>query len=188
MNYDITGIILSGGESRRMGKDKGLVKYRGRELVLYSISILKLFCDRILISSNNIDEYETFGYDVIPDLITGIGPMGGVYSCLIKSKTEMNFILSCDMPLINSEVFEAIIPKITDYQIIVPKHNNGFMEPLAGYYSQSVLPIIEDSLSKQDYKLLNLFQKVRLGIIDTEQLLFGAEQFTNMNSPKDLIR
>ncbi|HPG34509.1 MAG TPA: molybdenum cofactor guanylyltransferase, partial [Lentimicrobium sp.] len=72
----ITGIVLAGGKSTRMGTDKGLMIFQGKPLVMYSIDLLSMFCGRILISSNN-PEYAKFGYEIIADELPGAGPMAG---------------------------------------------------------------------------------------------------------------
>jgi len=86
-NNKITGIILAGGKSSRMGMDKGFCALNGKPMVQYAIDILEQTCDSIIICSNNSD-YELFDLPVIPDIIKDIGPMGGIYSGLKNSKTQ----------------------------------------------------------------------------------------------------
>ena len=88
----ITGIILSGGQSTRMGTDKALLQINEKTLLENAIEICKPVCKEILISSNN-PEHEKFGYKIIPDEIKNCGPLGGIYTCLKNSNTEWDL---CD--------------------------------------------------------------------------------------------
>lgn len=184
----ITGIILAGGESRRMGKDKGLCIYNGNPLIKYSIDILAPLCSKILISSNNELEYNGFGYEIVSDVFSGIGPIGGIYSCLKKSETENNLIISCDMPHLHSGSLEKILSFSQEYDIVIPQHENNLYEPLAGYYSRGIIPKLEESINGNDFKLINLFNKVRFKAVSTRELPGPDLQFKNFNTPEDLIR
>ena len=86
---NITGIILAGGKSSRMGSDKGFLKLNDKRFVLYSIEALKPLVSEILIVSDN-ENYDTFGYKRIEDIIKNSGPVAGIYSGLKASKTEYN--------------------------------------------------------------------------------------------------
>ena len=76
---DITGIILSGGKSLRMGQDKGLMSLDGKFMIEHVIDHIKPLCKQILISANQ-EEYHKFGYPVVRDEIKDIGPAGGIVS------------------------------------------------------------------------------------------------------------
>lgn len=186
-DHRVTGIILAGGASRRMGKDKGLCYYKGKQLVSYSIEVLKPICDNIIIGSNNPDEYSKFGYEVIVDEIKNIGPIGGIYSCLKKSSTKRNLIVSCDTPYLNKDSLNYILESSNDYEIVIPQHANLFYEPLAGYYSSSIVAKIEESIVEEDYKLINLFNKVKFKAISTDNLPGSVTQFKNFNTPEELV-
>jgi molybdopterin-guanine dinucleotide biosynthesis protein A len=187
MNSDITGIVLSGGKGSRMGNDKGMMLYRGQELVKYSISLLQHFCATIIISSNREDLYSKFGYKVVHDIYKEIGPIGGIYSVLKESKTEKNLILSCDIPLLSEELFDEILLNVHGHDIVVPKHSNGHLEPLAGYYSKDIIPSIEELIRNKDYKMINLINTSNAGFVEVEKLNNGSSQFRNINTPQDLL-
>ena len=183
----VTGIILAGGASRRMGMDKGLCNFNGKELVRYSIDLLLPICNNLLISSNNEALYSKFGYPIIVDAHKNIGPLGGIYSCLKQSATTDNLVLSCDMPFLSSELLRTVLSLSESYDIVVPQHNNSYLEPLAAYYSVSIIPIIEESIANDDFKLINLFNKVRTKIVMDEDDLGSIKQFKNFNTPQDLL-
>ena len=116
---DTTGIILAGGKSSRMGADKGLLELGGKPLITYAFQALSGLCTTILISSSS-EAYHSFGYQVIEDVFPGIGPMGGIYSALGKSKTEKNLILSCDLPFASKELMSYILQNSDVHQVAVP--------------------------------------------------------------------
>ena len=153
---DVTGIILAGGASSRMGKDKGLCEFKGKSLVLYAIEALVPICGTILISSNNTEDYQKFGFDVVVDKHKNIGPIGGIYSSLSRSSTQHNLVISCDTPFINIQLLEYVLANSSDHDIVVPEHGNSYIEPLAGYYSTSIISVLEYAIKVKDFKLMNL--------------------------------
>lgn len=188
---EITGIILSGGKSSRMGKDKGMCNFRDKPLVEYAIEALKPFCGEILLSTNLTAGYEKYGLKLINDEIKEIGPMGGIYSCLKKVKTKYNIVLSCDTPFIGKELIKFIVNNISDeFDIVAPIHQNSFLEPLCAYYNISVLSKMNAFIKKGDYKLMALLKSLRLKqlVIDNNLGFYNPKLFNNLNTSEDLIR
>ena len=89
----ITGIILAGGLSSRMGRDKALIQLDKHKMIKKVITLIRPFCNELLISANK-NIYHEFGYEVIKDKHKRIGPLGGIISCLNKSNTELNLIIN----------------------------------------------------------------------------------------------
>lgn len=185
----ITGVILAGGKSSRMGKDKGLCEFKGKALVTYAIEVLKPLCNRIIISANKTEEYSGFGLDVFPDEVKGIGPMGGMLSSLKQSETEHNLVLSCDTPFVTTELFENLLQHIDKNQVVVPLHQQGKIEPLAAYYATNVIAELARCVDIGDYKMMNFLQKVRTGSFNVDNLWPGEaiQLFHNLNTPEDLL-
>ena len=109
----ITGIILAGGKSSRMGTDKGFVLYKNKSFVQHIIEALQPLVTEIIIVSNNPD-YDVFGIKRVNDIIENAGPLAGVYTGLHYSETENNLVISCDVPLINSETLTLLIDGVDD--------------------------------------------------------------------------
>lgn len=173
-----------------MGKDKGLCSFREKSLVMYAIEVLQPVCGRIIISANNVAGYHAFGYEVIPDEVSDIGPMGGLYSCLKQSTSTHNLVLSCDTPFVNTQLFTYLLQHLGDYMAVVPRHGEGFIEPLAAYYSIDILTEIEQAIERGAYKLMSLLQtvKVREVLVNQRQAFFSGQLFHNLNTPDDLLR
>ncbi|MDX9905719.1 MAG: molybdenum cofactor guanylyltransferase [Bacteroidales bacterium] len=184
----MTGIILAGGRSSRMGHDKGLISFHGKLLVQYSIDVFEKLCREILISSNNL-EYEQFGYPVIPDVTGEIGPMGGLYSGLLKSTNKINLVLSCDMPFVTGNIFQRLIYRAGTAQVCIPYYGQEKYEPLCGLYRKNILETMTRSLfEEKNYKLPDLFSRVetRLLLISEIDPPLPEIYFKSINSPEDL--
>ena len=186
---NITGIILSGGRSSRLGQEKGLCLFRKKPLVQYALETLKPLCNTLLISANrNIDEYLQYGYAVISDEIQDIGPLGGILSCLKHSHTQHNLILSCDTPFVDPQIFKYLIDKIENFQIVAPAHETFLIEPLSAYYATNVIGEIEEQISKGDYKMMHLLKKARFKSVsfDKNTPFYSDLTFLNINTPDEL--
>jgi len=188
MNYQaVTGIVMAGGKSRRMGADKGLVLFNGEPLILYAIRLLQPFCTKVLISTNNAD-YSKFGCTLVNDLVPGLGPISGISSALKQSVTEINLVISCDMPLMSPVVINKILEYSGQFKYVVPVDESGRPEPLCALYTRSSLSQIEHQMVTKQYKLALLFNDESTKLISPGE--FGSEYneawFTNVNSPRDL--
>jgi len=186
---DITGIILAGGRSSRLGKDKGLCTLKGKSLVSYAVGILKPLCSNLMISANRFpEEYAAFGFPVISDQVEDIGPMGGIYSCLKKSNTQHNLLLSCDTPFVNTDVFRLLLKEVENFQVVCPAHETFLTEPLSAYYNTNVLGDLEEAIRKKEYKMMRFFKRIRFKSVNIDQNLsfFNDHLFLNLNTPEDL--
>lgn len=188
---EITGIVLAGGKSSRMGKDKAMCNFRDKPLVEYAIEALEPFCGEILLSTNLTGGYEKYGFALVNDDLKEIGPMGGIYSCLKKSKTKHNFVLSCDTPFIGKDLVKFIIDNISnDFDIVAPIHQNSLLEPLCAYYNISVLPELKTFIERRDFKLMGLLKSLRLKqlVIDNNLGFYNQKLFNNLNTSEDLLK
>ncbi len=129
----ITGIILAGGKSTRMGSDKGLISFNGSLFIEHIIKALKPLVQDIIIVSNN-SNYDTFGYKRVSDIIKNSGPLAGLYTGLHYSNTENNLVLSCDIPLINTLVLKLLLnTSYTSYDVVQLQSKSKTMPLIATY-------------------------------------------------------
>jgi molybdenum cofactor guanylyltransferase len=184
----MTGVILAGGQSRRMGQDKCLLKLKGKELILYAASILEPNCDKIIISSNNTN-YSCFGYPVIPDLYSLRGPLGGIVSVMKSLDSNIFAFIPCDMPFVPPELFVFLVENKQGKQAVVPVFN-GEAEPLVMIIDKTVLPVAEKFLKAGNYKILNFLNSINTKFveIDASAQFFSFDMFVNINTPEDYAR
>lgn len=182
--YFVNGYILAGGKSSRMGTDKGLMMLNGKATVQHVIEQMQPAVDKVIIVSNNPD-YKKFGLEVIGDLIKDIGPAGGIYSALSHANSNYVFIMSCDMPFINSGAIKLLIEKSNQLQITLPEYENR-IEPLFGVYSKECLPQLEKLIHQGTIKLQDLvsqFELLKVNVDNNE--LFHESFFMNINTKED---
>lgn len=199
MYNDITGIILCGGKSKRMGLNKSFLKIGDQTIIERTAKLMKGMFPRVLLLTNNPDEYKFLGLEIFEDIYKNVGPLAGIHSGLTYSATEKNFIISCDMPLITKDVIEFIINYKTDKLITITKADS-FIQQLCGLYSKNILSETvkaieeeesEESLTNQlpkcGCRVLKLVKELNAEIINIESEYVGylPGMFLNMNKPED---
>ena len=185
LRSDITGILLAGGKSSRMEKEKGLVEFRGKPLIQYSIDLLCSFTDRIIISSGNPD-YLPFGYEMIPDEVTGKGPASGLAAALKNSATPWNIVLACDLPFIEREFIGELLNATPNFQAVVPMHN-GNMEPLAALYHKDLGKIFGEAVADGNLALRHILRSCRVKYFEADPMMEKYPNlFANLNSMAQL--
>jgi molybdenum cofactor guanylyltransferase len=182
----ITGIILTGGKSSRMGSDKALLEFEGQSLLKRAVDFCSAFCDEVLISSSN-PEHRVEGGTRIDDEVKECGPMGGIYSCLKQSSSDWNFVLSVDAPFVQSDFILCLQGQSADFDAVIPVHE-GKKEPLIAFYHKKALPEIETHIKAENYKMHFLLQQLNTHFVDAGAWLGKYPKiFNNLNTPEDLF-
>lgn len=198
MYPDITGIILSGGKSSRMGVNKSLLVINGKTIIERVRDLMKSIFSEVLLITNEPDEYLFLGINIYQDIYKGYGPLAGIHSGLIHSATKRNFIISCDIPLMTIKMIKYLVEFKTDKLITIAKAD-GFIQQLAGIYHRDILVPVEETLiaqqtgnvrnvnqQKRGCKVLSLVNDVGAEIINTDLLPFYTpDTYFNMNKQKD---
>lgn len=179
----ISGIILAGGKSSRMGADKGLLVLEGKTFVEHVIMAMKPLVDDIIIVSDD-EAYDQFGYERIDDLIKDAGPVAGLFAGLKHSKTDYNLVLSCDVPLITTEILKELIA--TNYKSfdVVQVQSGEKTMPLIALYHKSCWQLCLDLLKENERRL-----RVVVGKFKTKSIILLSEFDTcvkNVNTKDDL--
>ncbi|MGZ0017304.1 molybdenum cofactor guanylyltransferase [Yeosuana sp. AK3] len=180
---DITGIILAGGKSSRMGTDKGFLKLNGKTFIEYSIEAIKPLVSQIMIVSNNPD-YDVFKLKRVDDIIKDSGPLAGIYSGLQHSKTDYNLVLSCDIPLIKTRILEHLIEAQDGFHDVVQIVSHGKSMPLIALYKKTCETTFYQLLQHDERRLqLAINQcKVKNMVLNSEFEIFTE----NINTPEAL--
>ena len=191
MKNDITGIILCGGKSSRMKTNKALLKLGNKTIIEIILDEMKKVLSDVVLSANECDDFAFLNIPIVKDIRLNRGPLSGIYSALKNSESSKNFVVTCDLPLIDSRLIEYISKVESDKKIIIPTIN-GIPQSLFGIYSKSVKDKIEEiyRLSEIDKlvkgSVYNLHQRVEVESIVIDHLQFyNDNMFLNMNTPDD---
>jgi molybdopterin-guanine dinucleotide biosynthesis protein A len=181
----LTGVILCGGKSLRMGEDKGLIQYKNKHLVEYPLAVIKEIASEIFLSTSN-KEYEVFGYPLVSDMVDGLGPIGGIYSSMKRLNKPNYFFISCDIPNVSVSLAKKIMEHTLDYEIVVYKTTAQRIQPLFGYYSLRVFDKIKKQVNSKNYKMTDLLGIANTYYIQAPNQQSNIELFYNVNSRKDV--
>ena len=180
---NITGIVLAGGKSSRMGSDKGLLTINDKTFVEHVIVAMKPLVDKIIIVSNNKD-YDQFGYRRVEDSIKDSGPLAALYSGLKHSETEFNLVLSCDIPMIKTELLKKLVDADLENHEVVQIESNTKTMPLIAMYKKQCMHKCLELLQQGERRL-----RVAVNELKTKTIIIDAEfdQFVkNVNTKEDL--
>lgn len=184
----MTGIVLAGGKSSRMGVNKALIEFGGRRLIEATVDCLRALFPEVLIIANDPPRYAYLGVKVIPDLIPDSGSLGGIYTGLSAASHHTGFFVACDMPFLNADLITLLVREAEGWDVVVPRVN-GELQPLHAVYAKSCLPLIKESIDASVLKIARFFAKARVKIIEEPALravdphLLG---FMNVNTPLEL--
>lgn len=183
---NITGVILAGGKSTRMGKDKAGLKIAGVTLFENLFGILKKLFPRILIAGERPD-LEQPRVPSYPDRYPG-SALGGLYTGLIEAKHDMIFVSSCDIPFPNEDLIRLIVSHRESYDVVVPKTPLG-LEPLFACYHKNCLSPMREMLERKAYRVFDFYPQVQVCYLNMEEHDFDWRwSLMNVNTPEEYYR
>ncbi len=190
----VTGIILAGGRSRRLGRDKAVEPFGGQPLIRRVIERVTTLTDEIVVVVADTARGQALPLDVEHRLAVDIypegGSLGGIFSGLSAANTDWSLVVACDMPFLSVPLLERMLELRGDSNAVVPQPG-VFPEPTHALYSRACLPHIEARLQARDLKISGFFDDVRVRYLDEGEVRrFDPEllSFFNVNSPEDLAR
>jgi len=184
----VSGLILAGGQSRRMGANKAFLKVGGRPIIERVIEQVASVSQEILLLTNEPDEYAHLGYPTVPDVYPGQGSLIGIYSGLKAARYPVALVVACDMPFLDASLLRYMISLAPGHDAVVPRTEQG-LEPLHALYSKACLPAMEGLLQRDTLKVIAFYSQVRVRYLEQKEIETLDPQhlsFFNVNSPADL--
>lgn len=186
---DITGVILVGGKSRRMGKDKAFLEFSGEPLFKRVLEIHRESFHRILLVGGRRARFAGYGLPVLEDIFPG-SALGGLYTGLYHAQTEYVFISPCDLPFPNKGVLDHICSLRKGFDAVVPTTHRGF-EPLFALYAITCLEPMRRLLESGNYCVYDFYPQVHIRYVPGEELApldKEGKSFLNVNTPEEFAR
>lgn len=184
---DITGIILVGGKSRRMGQDKALLTVQGKTLIERALEPFLQSFAQVLLIGDRPERFAAYGLPVIPDLYPG-SSLGGLYTGLFHAGTGHVFVTSCDLPFPNLAVLQHLCNLRGDWDAIIPESPQG-AEPLFACYRKSCLEAMRDRLEQQRFSISAACSGLHVRQVPYEDIAAldpAGTAFLNLNTPEDI--
>ena len=173
----MNAVILVGGKSSRMGTNKAFLELKGKTFIELQIELLREMFDEISISANTPSEYEYLNLPIFKDIYHGKGPLGGIYTSLINSSSLHTFMLACDMPFVGPELIKHLKDLTKEYDVVIPKSENG-LEPLHAFYSKNCIEPIKRELDENNLRIRSFFPQVSVKIVELDSLA-SSDHFKN---------
>ena len=189
MDHNLTGIILAGGKSIRMGKNKAFIEIAGTPIIQKIQSLFERLFDEIIIVTDQKELFSGFHAKIYADLIPNQGALGGLYTGLFFSSFPFSFCVACDMPFLKDSVIKYLIKNIEDYEVVVPKTKDG-LHPLHAIYSKNCLEPINRILGMKKCRIVDFYPMVKVKMIDEKEFFSldpRRESLINLNTPEELL-
>lgn len=183
----ITGVILAGGMSSRMGQNKALMSLGEQRLIDRVVSVLSSVFPELLMVTNTPALYAELGIPMVGDVWPDKGSLGGIYSALHHMTTPYGLVVACDMPFLNAAMLRYLSAQIADYDVVIPDVL-GELQTLHALYRKTCLPAIIPRLEANRLRIVGFFPDVRVRTVTAEELQpFDPEllAFQNLNTPEE---
>lgn len=188
----MTGVILAGGQSRRMGSNKAFIEIDGVPIIERALGVFKAVFDDVFIAAGDVLLYANLDTRVVADVFPGAGGIGGVYTALFHSTDNMVFVAACDMPFLDPACIKRVLDEkkvMGRFEAAAPFIGNR-AHPMHALYSRRCMKPIEAMIKEGNLRINDLLSRIRVKQL-TEEAFGGlpiAESVENVNTREELRR
>jgi molybdenum cofactor guanylyltransferase len=189
---EISSIVLAGGQSARLGRDKIKEVFLGKTLlerVLDTLSLLN--CEIIVVTADNFSISKELSFPrlrFVNDIFPGKGSLGGIYTGLMASKSHYNLVVAADMPFINLNLIKFMIDVAEGYDLVAYLEENR-PELLHAIYSRNCLTPMEILIRNNNLRIIGILPYIKVRYLKPEEVdRFDTHRlsFFNINTEADL--
>ncbi len=187
----VAAFIQCGGESRRLGRDKGSLPLGDTTCIERVIASARQVTQDIAVITNTPHAYRYLQLPVYRDIRPGLGPLGGIYTALHYSTSTWVLTLACDMPFVSSPLLTALLDRRADVNVVVPTDREGSLQPLCALYRRAIRPAVEECLDSGKRSVRDLLDRVTCRVVPFSEIeeLPGSEFFfVDIDTPEDYER
>ena len=201
----LTGIILAGGKSRRMGgRNKAFLELGGRPLIEIVIGHLQSVCAEVLVVAGDTSPYTKLGIPLVEDRFRSVGVLGGLHAGLEAASHELTLVVGCDMPFLNPRLLRTLADWAKKYDVVVLRHappvppghpprragteGGQYIETLHAAYRRTCLPAIEAAIHAGERRIISFFTHVRVRYLTPAEIASidpDLRSFRNINTPEE---
>ncbi|WP_217585480.1 molybdenum cofactor guanylyltransferase [Lentibacillus saliphilus] len=185
----VSGVILSGGQSSRMGKTKSLLPL-GNQTVIDHVMRTMCSYDECFVIANDLKLYAGLECPVYPDHFIDKGPLAGLESALSHCQYDVCAIAACDTPFVHMRIYDELIGQLEDNDAVIPVIA-GQMHPLSGVYRKSVHTVVRQQLLRDERQIRRVFDHIKVHYVtdfNSVSREIVDQHFFNMNTPEQYER
>ena len=186
----VTGVILAGGQSSRMGSNKALLPIQGGRIIEAIYRQFSELFPEVLLVTNNPEQYNFLPCRKVADIYPGLGALAGLHAGLHNAANPYIFAVACDMPWLNNTLIRRLAALHNAADVVIPRVENG-LEPLHALYGKQCLQPMEEVLSAGRRRIVSFFPQVRVQYFDQDQIAAidpAFDSFRNINTPADYFK
>lgn len=185
-----TGVILAGGGSIRMGRNKAFLELGGRPMIAVVAERLRAIVQEVIVAADDTALYSPFADQCVADVFPGVGTLGGIHAGLSAASHDLALVVGCDMPLIEARVarwFLEAAGLAPSADVVVLRHGT-WVEPLHAVYRKSCQAVIEEVIRSGGRRVVSFFDQVLVRYVDPgdiDHLDPDLKSFRNVNTPEE---
>ncbi len=187
VNLQITGLVLAGGASRRMGRNKAFLELDGRPLIQLVVERMASVCAEVLVVAGDAQPYAGLGLPVVEDRFRGVGVLGGLHAGLEAASHELTLAVGCDMPFLDPALLRAFAGWAEGFDVAILRRGEQ-VEPLHAAYRRTCLPAMEEAIRAHRRRIISFFPRVHVRYVtpaDVASFDPGLRSFRNVNTPQE---
>jgi molybdopterin-guanine dinucleotide biosynthesis protein A len=194
MSQSVGAAILAGGQSRRMGINKALMRLDEGGPTVIEMVVARLAEPGLvapILVTNSPEEYRFLGLESVRDDIEGVGALGGILTALRHSTCSKVFVVACDMPLLSVRLINHMLSVAGEYDALVPRWNEGKqvrVEPLHAIYSILCAEAADKRIREGRLKVSNFLGEIKVTYLDENEMRRydpRLRSFCNVNTPEE---
>lgn len=185
----LTGIVLAGGGSRRMGRDKAFLELGGHPLIEIVLERARQVCDEVLVVAGEPSPYSNLGVPIVRDVFGGVGALGGLHAGLAAASHDLALAVGCDMPFLVPDLLRAFANWALDADVAVLRQGDH-VEPLHGAYRRTCIAPIEAAIRMGRRRIVSFFPSVRVRYVppaDVAPFDDTLRFIRNVNTPEQWV-
>ena len=190
MEIEVTGVLLAGGKSRRMGEDKRHLVVGEQTLLERGLAVLQsIFCEVLVVIAQDSPPLKVAA-QVVRDLVPDCGSLGGLYTGLTQATTPYIFVVACDMPFLNQAVITQFTSRRGTADIVMARLADR-LHPMHALYGKRCVPALEEMIRARQFKIQEVVSHsfLRVHYVTEADLLTidpSGHSFYNVNTMADL--
>lgn len=187
---EVTAVILAGGASSRMKRNKAFLMFRGERFIERIFRQMSTIFPEVILVTNSPELYRFLPCRIVTDLYPGMGALAGIQAGLTQSSTPYIFVVACDMPDLNEHLVRHLVSRAEGVDVVIPESDSG-LEPLHAVYGRGCLGAMNDALSSGRSKIVACFDQLRVTVVSRQEIAGidpAFRSFRNINTPEEYFR